>query len=144
MTAPARRGTPPPDLRVDLGSAVPPFEQIRAQVSELIAAGALPPGTRLPTVRALASDLGIAAGTVARAYRELESAGFVESRRRHGTTVSGTPPAPTHAEVAEAADQLLSRARAAGLGWEDLLGLLGRRRDLLADPATGNGDASRR
>ena len=125
---------PPPDLSVDLDSAVPPFEQIRSQVTELIATGTLAPGTRLPTVRALAADLGIAVGTVARAYRELESAGFVESRRRHGTTVSGTPPAPTPAEVDEAADQLLTRARAAGLGWEDLLGLLGRRRELLRLP----------
>lgn len=124
---------------MDLGSAVPPFEQIRSQVTELIATGALAPGTRLPTVRALAADLGIAVGTVARAYRELESAGFVESRRRHGTTVSGTPPAPTPAEVAEAADQLLTRARAAGLGWEDLLGLLGRRRDLLEGAGAGTG-----
>lgn len=140
--------SPPPDLSVDLGSAVPPFEQIRSQVTELIATGALAPGSRLPTVRALAADLGIAVGTVARAYRELESAGFVESRRRHGTTVSGAPPTPTPAEVAEAADQLLTRARAAGLGWEDLLGLLGRRRDLLEGPPApagpGTGSAPRR
>lgn len=144
MSSSAPGAAPPPDLRVDLGSAVPPFEQIRAQVTELITTGALVPGTRLPTVRALAADLGIAVGTVARAYRELEAAGLVESRRRHGTTVSGTLPTPSPSEVQEAADQLLARARAAGLGWEDLLGLLGRRRDLLGERQTGSRLAPRR
>lgn len=148
MSAPEAGASPPPDLSVDLGSAVPPFEQIRARIAELIATGALTPGTRLPTVRALAADLGLAVGTVARAYRELESAGFVESRRRHGTTVSGTPPAPTSDEVQEAADQLLARARAAGLGWEELLGLLHRRRDVLtgtdSGPETGAAPTPRR
>ncbi len=77
-------------ISVDLGSATPPYEQIRAQVASLIALGALAPGTRLPTVRSLAADLGIAAGTVARAYRELEQAGLIETRRRNGTVVAGT------------------------------------------------------
>ncbi|MET3949365.1 GntR family transcriptional regulator [Arthrobacter sp. UYEF36] len=78
-------------ISVDLGSATPPYEQIRAQISSLIALGALAPGTRLPTVRSLAADLGIAAGTVARAYRELEQAGLIDTRRRNGTVVAGTP-----------------------------------------------------
>jgi GntR family transcriptional regulator len=64
---------------VDLRSAVPPYEQIRSQISSLVAVGALAPGSRLPTVRSLAADLGIAAGTVARAYKELEAAGLVEA-----------------------------------------------------------------
>ena len=55
-------------ITVDLRSAIPPYEQIRSQISSLIALGALDPGTRLPTVRSLAADLGIATGTVARAY----------------------------------------------------------------------------
>ena len=79
---------------MDLGSATPPYEQIRAQISSLIALGALAPGTRLPTVRRLAADLGIAAGTVARAYRELEQSGLIETRRRNGTVVAGTPAGP--------------------------------------------------
>jgi GntR family transcriptional regulator len=76
-------------ISVDLRSATPPYEQIRSRISSLVALGALPSGTRLPTVRSLAADLGIAAGTVARAYKELEAAGLVEARRRGGTVVTG-------------------------------------------------------
>jgi DNA-binding transcriptional regulator YhcF (GntR family) len=78
-------------VAVDTSSAVPPYEQIRAQVVELVETGALQTGARLPTIRQLAGDLGLAPGTVARAYRELESAGVVVSRVRHGTTVARRP-----------------------------------------------------
>ena len=86
-------------ISVDLGSATPPYEQIRAQISALIALGTLVPGTRLPTVRRLAADLGIAAGTVARAYRELEQSGLIDTRRRNGTVVAGTPSNETQTEA---------------------------------------------
>jgi GntR family transcriptional regulator len=120
----------PPEINLDLSSPVPPFEQIRARVAALVDAGTLAPGTRLPSVRALAADLGIAVGTVARAYRELEGAGYVESRRRHGTTVAGSPPAPpapSRSELDEAADRFIARATAAGLGPEEIMASLRRR-----------------
>lgn len=82
-------------LRVDLSSPVPPFEQIRAGVAGLIRQGHLAPGTRLPTVRSLAADLGVANGTVARAYRELEAAGLVTGEGRRGTAVAAAPPPVT-------------------------------------------------
>lgn len=75
-------------ITVDTASPTPPFEQIRAQVAGQIASGELVAGTRLPTVRRLAEDLGLAVNTVARAYRELEAAGLVETRGRAGTVVS--------------------------------------------------------
>ena len=75
-------------LTVDPTSADPPFEQVRAQLAGLITSGRLLPGERLPTVRALATDLGLAVNTVARAYKELESSGLVETRRRAGTVVA--------------------------------------------------------
>lgn len=78
-------------LRVDLSSPVPVYEQIRSQVSALVAVGGLRPGDRLPASRDLARDLGIAVGTVQRAYRELEASGAVTSRRRVGTVVAGPP-----------------------------------------------------
>ena len=77
------------DIRLDAATGLPPYEQIRKQVTALVAAGSLPPGTRLPTVRALAATLGVAANTVARAYRELEYAGVVTTRGRNGTVVTG-------------------------------------------------------
>lgn len=75
-------------IAVNLRSPVPPYEQIRSQISSIITSGSLKPGERLPTVRNLATDLGVAAGTVARAYKELEHEGLIESRRRHGTVVA--------------------------------------------------------
>jgi GntR family transcriptional regulator len=79
-------------LRVDSASAVPPYEQIRGQLATMIATGLLPAGRRLPSIRQLAADLGLAGGTVARAFRELEQGGFITSRGRHGTFVSDQVP----------------------------------------------------
>lgn len=75
-------------VAVDPSSPVPPFEQVRRQIEEQTARGALPPGHRLPTVRRLAEDLGLAVNTVARAYRELEQGGVVVTRGRSGTFVA--------------------------------------------------------
>ena len=74
---------------LDAGSPVPPFEQLRTQVATRAASGDLPAGTRLPTVRALATELGLAANTVAKAYRALETDGVVTTEGRRGTFVSG-------------------------------------------------------
>ncbi|MBM7492402.1 GntR family transcriptional regulator [Micromonospora luteifusca] len=75
-------------ISVDQDSSVPPYEQVRGQLAELIGDGRLPVGSRLPTVRQLAADLRLAANTVARAYRELEVAGLLETRGRNGTFVA--------------------------------------------------------
>jgi len=119
-------------LEVDLTSSVPPFEQIRRQVSEHIAAGRLEPGERLPTIRDLAADLGIAPGTVARAYRELEAAGLVSTRRRTGTSVAPGAVAP-HAAPRRAARHLVTLARASGMPDDEILDLV---RDALTPPGT--------
>jgi DNA-binding transcriptional regulator YhcF (GntR family) len=73
---------------IDSASPVPPFEQLRAQLAGQIQGGALAVGARLPTVRRLAADLGLAVNTVGRAYRELEEAGLIETRGRGGSFVS--------------------------------------------------------
>lgn len=103
-------------VAVDLRSPVPPFEQLRAQISELVRAGSLAPGQRLPTVRQLAADLGLAPGTVARAYRELEAAGVVVSNGRHGTAVrdDAPAPAPRERELRAAALRFVRAARDLG------------------------------
>jgi len=75
-------------VEVDTGSAVPVYEQIRAQLAMMIETGRLPAGHQLPPVRQLAADLGLAVNTAARAYRELETVGLVTSRVRHGTVVA--------------------------------------------------------
>ena len=77
-------------ISYDPRSPVPAYEQVRGQLARRIHAGELVPGARLPTVRRLAGDLGLAVNTVARAYRELEQAGLVATRGRNGTVVTGT------------------------------------------------------
>ena len=89
---------------IDPESAVPPFEQVRAQLAHRIANGTLPVGTKLPTVRALAADLSLATNTVARAYRELETAGMIETRGRAGTFVAASGDASRTRVAAAAAD----------------------------------------
>lgn len=72
---------------VDPAAAEPPFEQLKTQVLAGIESGELIAGTRLPAVRTLAAELGIAPNTVARAYRELEADGILQTRGRNGTVV---------------------------------------------------------
>ncbi|MFP5311608.1 MAG: GntR family transcriptional regulator [Actinomycetes bacterium] len=78
----------PGSWRPNQASGVPLFEQLRLQVIHLADNGALTPGTRLPAVRALAAELDVAPHTVARAYKELETAGVVATHGRNGTVVS--------------------------------------------------------
>ena len=73
---------------IDSTSPVPPFEQLRAQLAHQIQDHTLAVGTRLPTIRRLAADLGLAVNTVGRAYRELEEAGLIETRGSAGSFVS--------------------------------------------------------
>lgn len=75
-------------ISIEAGSPVPPYEQLRSQLAKQIGDRTLAVGTRLPTVRRLAADLGLAVNTVARAYRELEESGLVETRGRAGTFVA--------------------------------------------------------
>ncbi len=89
-------------IRIDPDSPVPPYAQLQEQVATMIRSGVLAPDTRLPAIRHLAADLGVASGTVARAYRELEAAGLVATRGRHGTVVQA-PVAPAEPDVAAAA-----------------------------------------
>lgn len=100
-------------LRVDPQAANPLFDQLRTQLIDGIRDGRLPPGTRLPTVRELAGQLGLAVNTVARAYRELETAGIVETRGRFGSFVARADPAD--AAMAAAAHTYAQTARTLGL-----------------------------
>jgi GntR family transcriptional regulator len=118
----------PPDgpaaiLRIDLSRPVPPYEQLRAQIAGLVAAAELSPGSRMPSVRQLAGDLGLAPGTVARAYSELEADGLLVTRQRGGTFVA-QPAAQADADTARqqalaaAAQTFVTTARQLGLGDE--------------------------
>lgn len=113
-----------PALVVDAADPTPPYEQLRRQLSDLIGAGALAAGARLPPLRQLAADLGLAVGTAARAYREREAAGLVVSRRGGGTRVAAgavrRSAADVRAGLDDAAAGLVRAARLLGAADEDV------------------------
>jgi DNA-binding transcriptional regulator YhcF (GntR family) len=111
------------DIRIDHASPTPPYEQVRLRIAELAAAGLLPAGTRLPPVRALAADLGLAVNTVARAYKELEAAGLVQTRGRLGTVVTSRA-AGTSSRAQQAAAAYAEQTRALGVPPETALALV--------------------
>lgn len=73
---------------VDMNNPTPPYEQVRREIIEQVRTGELKPGDKLPAIRVLAGDLGLAAGTVARAYKLLEESQIVLTRRGAGTAVA--------------------------------------------------------
>jgi DNA-binding transcriptional regulator YhcF (GntR family) len=113
------------ELTVDHSSAVPPFEQVRDGIAAAVRSGELSAGDRLPTVRKLAVDVGLASNTVARAYRELEEAGVVETRGRNGTFVAATG-SVLAMEAALATAAYAKRLRELGIGIDDAVTLLRR------------------
>ena len=107
-------------IRIDAASPESPFAQLRDQIRGQVLSGELEPGTRLPTVRGLATDLGLATNTVARAYRELEGLGMIETRGRAGSFVSGegverAAREATHAYVEQLRSLGVERDRAVAL-----------------------------
>lgn len=112
------------NITIDADAADAPYEQLRAQISEQARSGALPVGHRLPTVRGLAEQLGLAANTVAKAYRALEADGVIETRGRHGTFVAAAGDAAAR-EAAEAAAAYAARVRRLGLSREAAVAVVG-------------------
>ncbi len=104
-------------LSVDPGRALPVYEQVREQIRRMVAAGTLSAGAQLPTIRQLATDLGLAKGTIARAYELLESDGVIASRGRKGSVVLEMVTASREQQTAgldTAAEQLVVTARQLG------------------------------
>ncbi|MGW9630067.1 GntR family transcriptional regulator [Agromyces sp. NPDC055520] len=97
-------------LSIDASSAAAPFEQLHAAVVDAVRSGRIAPGARLPTVRALAERLDLAANTVAKAYKALEADGVIEGRGRNGTFVA------EHGDPGERALQLAAADYAALAG----------------------------
>jgi DNA-binding transcriptional regulator YhcF (GntR family) len=106
-------------LRIDPASVIPPYEQLRTRVVAMTVSGQLEPGQKLPTVRQLAADLGLAPNTVARAYRELEADGIISTQGRRGTFVSSSalddPESTAIGAARKAAASFTEAARRSGL-----------------------------
>ncbi|ALG11307.1 GntR family transcriptional regulator [Kibdelosporangium phytohabitans] len=110
-------------ILVDPDNGVPPWRQVRDQLVRLMRSGELPVGTPLPTIRQLANDLGLSAGTVARVYRELESTGILHTARRKGTVVATIPgdPVDTSTALTNAAKQFTDHAKALGMTLDEAI-----------------------
>ena len=111
-------------LRVSPDSAVPIYEQILSQVVFAVAAGDLPAGEAVPSVRELSQQLIVNANTVARAYQELERLGVVEARRGVGMFVTDGGPRVCRERrkvlVRDRVRETVREAAAAGLSAEEL------------------------
>lgn len=94
---------------VDTTSTVPVYEQLVQCVTDGIASGSLEDSDRIPPVRALATELGLAAGTVAKSYRAMEASGVIETRGRKGTFIAQSSD-DRHAAACRAAAEYLDRA----------------------------------
>jgi DNA-binding transcriptional regulator YhcF (GntR family) len=124
-------------LVLDPGSVLPPFEQVRSQIVAAIDSGQLEAGAQLPTVRKLAGDLGLAVNTVARAYREMEMAGSIETRGRHGSFIAGVPTKARRQAVRVARD-FIQQMRDLGMRDGEVLAVL--RREIERDLSSPGSD----
>ena len=97
-------------LKLDFRSNEPLYLQLVRQIEQLVAHGDLPPGTQLPTVRELATELRINFNTVARAYRILDEVGLISTQRGRGTYIWEAPsPEITHRIRQQTLEELAQR-----------------------------------
>lgn len=102
-------------LRLSLDDPEPMYRQIEFQLKDFILAGALSPGTRLPTIRALAKQLTCGINTTRRAYQDLEAEGFISTRPGRGTVVAEMTEEKISAYRRKAAGSALKETYMAGL-----------------------------
>jgi GntR family transcriptional regulator len=122
------RSEPHVPLHLSLDDPEPMYRQIESQLRDFILGGQLEPGTRLPSMRALARDLSCSVITTRRAYEDLEGEGFIRARQGMGTLVAEMPEEKMAAHRREAVDGAFREAvragRRAGLTHEELRGIL--------------------
>jgi GntR family transcriptional regulator len=128
-------------IHISPNDGVPIYQQIVNQVKYLLASGRLSAGEELPPIRVLAEKLVVNPNTVARAYRELETAGLVEKRRTSGTYVSNAGSPLARGErmkiLSERVDGLLAEARQLGIGVDEVVELIVRRDQAMQRPDGG-------
>jgi len=124
-------------LHITTSDGQPIYRQIVQQVKLLAATGRLRPGDELPPIRKLAEELVINPNTVARAYRELENTGILESRQGSGTRVAANGSPLNQREknrlLTDRADALLAEARQLGFDFDEVVSLLRKRQSRLGN-----------
>ena len=105
-------------LSVDPSLPLPVYEQVREQIHRMVVSGTIAAGAQLPTIRQLAADLGLAKGTIERAYELLAADRVIERRGRNGTVVAELPssaaPSVDVRELDGSAERLVVVARQLG------------------------------
>ncbi|MEU0853334.1 MULTISPECIES: GntR family transcriptional regulator [Streptomyces] len=115
------------EYRIDRQSGIPAYVQIVRQTEQALRMGVLRVGDKLPTAREVVAATAINPNTVFRAYRDLEQAGLVRSRRGLGTFVTRSlarPGAEDDSPLRSELTEWVARARAAGLERDDVLALV--------------------
>jgi GntR family transcriptional regulator len=127
-------------IHISTADGVPIYQQVVNQIKYLVAAGRLVAGEELPAIRVLADRLLINPNTVARAYRELETAGIVEKRRTAGTYVSdqGSPLARRERLkiLTDRIDTLVAEAMHMNISLDDVIKLVQQRHAALQASGT--------
>ena len=119
-------------FRVDTATGVPFYRQIIDQVLLAVADGRLKAGSKLPTVRQLAVDLSVNFNTVARAYREMEIRGIVETQQGTGTFIAARQAkrsSERRKALVDLADRCVASATSLGIPLEELISALMERAD---------------
>ena len=108
------------------GSEIPVFKQIRNQIVMGISDGRLAPGEKLPTVRALAEEIGINSMTVNKAYQLLKQEGYIITDRRNGVRVREKieQTSGLAAEAEQELARLISEAKVRGMSRDDFVALV--------------------
>lgn len=111
-------------IQLDMQSDIPIYTQLMNQIIEGIAGGSLQPGESLPSVRSMASDIGVNLHTVNKAYTLLKQEGYIQIHRQKGVVVEpGGMPAATPEYLQKQHEQLrpiIAESILRGLGLEEL------------------------
>ena len=111
-------------IHLDFGDHRPLYEQIKEKLKELIITGVLSENEKIPSVRELASSLAINPNTIQKAYKDLESEGYIYSRRASGSFVAPREVAAAHienTEMYEHLEGLLKEMLFCGIGYDEII-----------------------
>ena len=113
-------------ITINYSDSRPIYEKVKDSLRQLMLTGALPPDSRLPSVRELAMSLAINPNTIQRAYRELEQEGYIVSVPGKGSFVSSGEAArrARTAELREKLTDLVKEFDARGVGLEELVSMI--------------------